>query len=181
MTVIDFNAGCGDYHPPGWVNADVSDACRPDFISDLTDLPFGDGTVGRIFAAHVLEHIEYHHRLPVVLAEFRRVLADDGKFCVVGPDIERAVLLDEPRWKLRAVVAWPKEFQVNGTEEPPRGHAWTSTALFTERALEAAGFSCVSYTRRLKAIADEGWPLLNLDFYQLAYVCHKETYAPDLA
>ena len=172
--MIDLNAGCGAHHPDGWVNADVSGECAPDIHCDLATLPFGGGTVGRIFASHVLEHIEYHVQLPAVLAELRRVLADDGEFCVVGPDIERAVLLGEPSAILRAVVAWPDEFRAGTLPEPPSAHAWTSTALFTERALQSAGFACTSYTRRLKALADEGWPLGSFGYYQVGYICRKE-------
>ena len=174
MLRIDLNAGCGDHHPPGWVNADISDACKPDVHADLAVLPFDDGTAGRIFAAHVLEHQGYHDRLPAVLGEFRRVLADDGELCIVGPDIERAVVLREGHTVLELIIAWPPAFGSWPVKTPPEGHAWTATGPLLERALTAAGFSFECYSWRLKDLPGLGWPLENFAEWQNGYVCRKE-------
>lgn len=175
MLRIDLNAGCGDHHPPGWVNADISDACGPDLHCDLTGLPLGDGTAGRIFASHVLEHNGYHDRLPLLLAEFRRVLADDGELCVVGPDIERAVVLRESPAILELIIARPPAFGLWPAKIPPRGHAWTATGPLVEDALTAAGFTFDCYSHRLSELPDLGWPLETAHAeWQNSYVCWKE-------
>ena len=174
MLRIDLNAGCGDHHPPGWVNADIDPACDPDMCCDLTGLPAGDGTAGRIFASHVLEHNGYHDQLPLLLAEFRRVLADDGELCVVGPDIERAVILRESYWLLDLIIAWPPAFGSWPAKIPPRGHAWTATGPLVEHALTSAGFTFTSWTGRLKDLEAAGWPVVAVHAdWQNAYTCRK--------
>ena len=156
MLRIDLNAGCGAHHPAGWVNADISDVCQPDVLGDLVSLPFAAGTVGRIFASHVLEHQPYRGGLPVMLAEFRRVLAADGELCVVGPDIERAVVLRESHEILELIIAWPAVFGSWPVKTPPEGHAWTATGPLTEDALTVAGFGFECFSGRLRELSAAG-------------------------
>jgi hypothetical protein len=40
-----------------------------------------------VWAAHCIEHL-YEHQVPIALAEFRRVLRDDGFVCVIVPDLQ---------------------------------------------------------------------------------------------
>jgi hypothetical protein len=40
-----------------------------------------------VWAAHCIEHL-YEHQVAVALAEFRRVLSDDGFVCVIVPDLQ---------------------------------------------------------------------------------------------
>ena len=95
-----------------------------------------------------------------------------GELCVVGPDIERAVLESEPRQLLEAIVAWPPDYNRGYTvKTAPVGHAWTPTALFMEHALEAAGFEVTSYSGKLRKLPEQGWPLVNLGDWQHGYVC----------
>ncbi|MBT8208149.1 MAG: class I SAM-dependent methyltransferase [Acidimicrobiia bacterium] len=49
------------------------------YIADMGDLPFADGSFAGVWAASCLMHIP-NDTLPAVLAEIRRVLADDGLF-----------------------------------------------------------------------------------------------------
>jgi SAM-dependent methyltransferase len=173
---IQLNAGCGAHYVDGWLNVDVEERHRADVHADLADLPLADGSVTRVFAAHVLEHLGYDKQLPQVLAEFRRVLAPDGELCVVGPDIERAVILGEPMQLLRSIVAWPAVFNDGNWDAmtPPTGHAWTATGTLVEQALAVARFTPASYSGRLRAVAERGWPLTNFADYQNGYICRKE-------
>lgn len=175
-TGILLNAGSGSHYVEGWLNVDVNADHRADVYADLSGIPLADGCVRWVFASHVLEHLDYHHGLPVVLAEFYRVLADDGELCVVGPDIERAVASGEPSPLLRAIIAWPSDFNLGDwpTMKPPMGHAWTATAPFVEAALSAAGFVCESYCGRLREIAVAGWPLENFGDWQNGFICRKK-------
>lgn len=170
------NAGCGSHYVDGWLNLDVVEEYRADVHASLTDIPLPDRSVDRVFASHVLEHLDYHRQMPLVLAEFLRVLADDGELCVVGPDIERAVACGEPPALLHAIIAWPADFNLGNWPfmTPPTGHAWTATGPFVEHALATAGFTHVTYSGRLRDIAAEGWPLENFGDWQNAYVCRKE-------
>jgi SAM-dependent methyltransferase len=91
------NAGCGPAEAgqlpayfDGWrqVRVDSDPAVSPDVIADLTDLAaIPDGSVDAVWAAHCVEHV-YEHQVPIVLAEFRRVLRADGFAVVIVPDLQ---------------------------------------------------------------------------------------------
>lgn len=89
---IKINVGCGEFRNEDWINIDktkVKGGPKPDIVASADDLPFKDGTVHKIYAGHVLEHIEFE-KIPSVLAEFKRVLVEDGVLVIVGPDLTRA-------------------------------------------------------------------------------------------
>jgi SAM-dependent methyltransferase len=91
------NVGCGPRnsailpsHFDGWrhLRVDVDPSVEPDIIADLTDLSaIPDGSVDAVWAAHCVEHL-YEHQVGVALAEFRRVLREDGFVCVIVPDLQ---------------------------------------------------------------------------------------------
>lgn len=169
---MKLNAGSGRHYVPGWLNVDIAN-CLCDVRADLARLPLSDGCAERIFASHVLEHQEYFRVLPVMLGEFARVLAPGGELCVVGPDIERAVLMGEPRQILDAIVAWPADFNVGRWPQktPPAGHAWTASGPFVEEALLSTGFRVESFTGRLPLVQAAGWPLDNQSDWQNCHIC----------
>ena len=167
------NAGSGDHYVDGWVNLDIDSEIKADVHADLCAIPLPDASCGRILCSHVLEHIDYREQVPRVLAEFRRVLAPGGQLCILGPDIDRAVLLGETPEVLKRIVAWTKEFYAEEWKYvvPPHGHAWTSTQLLTELALDAAGYTWDNYSGRLHRLPVAGWPIGNTAPFQLGYVC----------
>jgi SAM-dependent methyltransferase len=168
------NTSYGPHHPEGWTGVDISPACNPDIVADLAALPFEGKSVDRIFACHVCEHLEYFGQLPAVLAEFRRVLANDGQLCVVGPDIERAILEGEPRQLAEAIVAWPPHYNHGYLMKvAPQGHAWTPTEPFLAHALLEAGFEPQPYSGRLRELGALGWPLVNTGDWQNGFICTK--------
>jgi SAM-dependent methyltransferase len=91
------NVGCGPKHGSvlpayfhDWqqLRVDVDAAAEPDILADLTDLsPIATGSADAVWAAHCIEHL-YEHQVPIALAEFRRVLRDDGFVCVIVPDLQ---------------------------------------------------------------------------------------------
>jgi hypothetical protein len=94
---ILINVGCGpelrvnrsplflDWHQ---VRIDIDEAARPDIVADVTDLsPVEDGAVDAVWSSHCLEHL-YQHQAGGALAEFHRVLTDDGFVVVLVPDIQ---------------------------------------------------------------------------------------------
>jgi len=170
---LQLNAGCGDHYVPDWVNLDIDTGVKADVHADLVSIPLDDSSCTRILCSHVLEHLEYRLQVPEVLLEFARVLAPDGELCILGPDIDRAVLLGEAPEVLKRIVCWQREFYVEAWKFvlPPHGHAWTSTALITELALEAAGFTWVNYSGKLHRLPAAGWPIENTAPFQLGYVC----------
>jgi SAM-dependent methyltransferase len=91
------NVGCGPRNGgalpryfDGWrqLRVDIDPSVQPDILADLTDLsPIPDGSADAVWAAHCVEHL-YEHQVKVALAEFRRVLREDGFVCVIVPDLQ---------------------------------------------------------------------------------------------
>jgi SAM-dependent methyltransferase len=91
------NVGCGPRgassvpaHFATWkeLRVDNDPAVEPDLLADLTDLSaIADGSVDAVWAAHCVEHL-YAHQVSAALAEFRRVVRDDGFVCVIVPDLQ---------------------------------------------------------------------------------------------
>lgn len=91
------NAGCGAAHTQrlpqlfaDWlqIRVDVDPKVEPDIVASITDLSMiSNGYAQAVWAAHCIEHL-FAHEVPVALAEFRRVLIDDGFACIVVPDLQ---------------------------------------------------------------------------------------------
>ena len=91
------NVGCGKRNASAlpayfddWreVRVDVDPRVEPDIVADLTDLaPIADASADAVWAAHCIEHL-YEHQVGQALAEFRRVLREDGFLCVIVPDLQ---------------------------------------------------------------------------------------------
>jgi SAM-dependent methyltransferase len=70
------------------VRVDVDGSVLPDVQAHLTDLsPIADRSADAVWAAHCVEHL-YEHEVRRALAEFRRVLRDDGFVCMIVPDLQ---------------------------------------------------------------------------------------------
>src|SRR5439155_12181018 len=60
----------------------------PDILADITDLSaIETGSVDAICSAHCLEHL-YLHQVGKAVAEAYRILADDGFYCLIVPDLQ---------------------------------------------------------------------------------------------
>lgn len=102
---ISLNLGSGGRGKPDWINIDIvrhhadqSVACDIRF-----GLPFKDMHAERIFAEHVLEHLEFGSEAPRLLADCYRVLKPGGWIRIIVPDgkrwLEAYVYGDNARWK----------------------------------------------------------------------------------
>lgn len=84
--MLKLHLGCGSNSLEGWVNVDIESPIA-DLIHDLRQpLPFPDGSVDRIFAEHMIEHIEYEEAIALI-RECRRVLVPGGVVRVTTPDL----------------------------------------------------------------------------------------------
>jgi Methyltransferase domain len=91
------NVGCGPRNAAtlptyfdGWrhMRVDVDASVEPDIVANLTDLSaIPDASADALWAAHCVEHL-YEHQVGIALAEFRRVLREDGFVCVIVPDLQ---------------------------------------------------------------------------------------------
>lgn len=94
---VFLNAGCGapsNSRVPrffrGWkqIRVDVDPAVKPDLVASIDDLrAIPERTVDAIWCAHCVEHL-FAHQVPLALAEFRRVLREDGFACIIVPDLQ---------------------------------------------------------------------------------------------
>jgi predicted O-linked N-acetylglucosamine transferase (SPINDLY family) len=94
------HVGCGPYNPTAlpeifqtnaWreLRLDINPAVNPDVIGSITDMgAVSDESVNAIFSSHNLEHV-YAHEVPLVLAEFYRVLKPGGMVMINVPDIQK--------------------------------------------------------------------------------------------
>src|SRR5688572_30052085 len=63
--------GCGKRKQPGSIGLDIARITGSvDVVGDLTRTPFRDSSVGRVFAWHVVEHLD---DLPALMAEVWRI------------------------------------------------------------------------------------------------------------
>ena len=91
MQGLAVNLGSGGRGLPGWINMDA----RPNHLDHCIaydirrPLPFATGSVARILAEHVIEHLDFREDIPRVLEEFHRVLQHGGVVRIVVPDAER--------------------------------------------------------------------------------------------
>lgn len=116
-------------------------------------LPFHDGTVDAVFAAHFLEHLT-PAEAAALLAECRRVLKPGAAIRVVVPDLEwmagayaRSLLSLDGEVRARAAQAFLAALNLEGFRAWPDGAAWALArrltraghrALYDRHALSAA-------------------------------------------
>jgi predicted SAM-dependent methyltransferase len=88
---LSLNIGSGGRGLPGWLNTDaVGHPADQTFTCDVRrGVPLSDGSVARIFAEHVIEHLNFKTEVPAVLREFYRVLQSGGIARIIVPDGRR--------------------------------------------------------------------------------------------
>lgn len=99
VTRILLHVGCGPnrkdrttagFNTPEWEERrlDIDERVSPDILGTMTDMSaVASASVDAIFSSHNIEHL-YPHEVPVALAEFRRVLRDDGFVVITCPDLQ---------------------------------------------------------------------------------------------
>lgn len=87
---IKLNVGCGRHVLDGWTNIDIQKspfASRdPEYLCDMKAIPLPDGCADELMAIHVFEHF-YLWEVPIVIAEWRRLLAVGGKIILEMPNL----------------------------------------------------------------------------------------------
>lgn len=98
------HVGCGPKHKdrttagfnnPDWheLRLDIDESVNPDIVGTMTDISaVADASVDAVFSSHNIEHL-YPHEVPVALAEFKRVLKEDGFVVVTCPDLQSVCAL----------------------------------------------------------------------------------------
>jgi tetratricopeptide (TPR) repeat protein len=72
---------------------DINPEVNPDLVGTMTDMSaVASESVDAIFSSHNIEHL-YPHEVPIALAEFKRVLRNDGFVVITCPDLKSVCAL----------------------------------------------------------------------------------------
>ncbi len=75
------------------IRLDIDPSAKPDVIGTMTDMSsVANASVQAVFSSHNIEHL-YPHEVPVALAEFYRVLDDNGIAIITCPDLKSVCAL----------------------------------------------------------------------------------------
>jgi len=87
-SALRLNLGCGHVPLEGYLNVDRRQLPGVDVVSDLDNLPFGQGELDEIFSAHVLEHFPQEQLARQLLPYWLGLLKPGGRFAAVVPDAQ---------------------------------------------------------------------------------------------
>ena len=138
---------------------DIDDTVLPDLVGTMTDMSsVASASVNAIFSSHNIEHL-YPHEVPKALAEFVRVLSDDGFAVITCPDIQSVCALvaedklTEPAYTSPAGPIAPLDILYGHRASMAQGNLYMAHRCgFTERVLtgtlKTAGFASVASIKR---------------------------------
>lgn len=155
------NVGSGDFPAAGWVNVDPWPGVNPDVVATVLDLPFPDGSADRVYAGHVLEHLDYHIEVPAALVEIRRVLTPDGRAVFVTPDCDRINPADH---QLMHDAAH------GGHRWPGDQHKWAATEALLLAAVRVVFPSARAVPPERTSVELGGWPIVAHVLWQCAVI-----------
>lgn len=160
------HVGCGPKHKdqttrgfnqPHWSEKrlDIDESVKPDVVGTMTQMPgVASASMDAVFSSHNIEHL-YPHEVPVALAEFLRVLKDDGFFVVTCPDLQSVCALvaqdklTEAAYQSPAGPIAPLDILYGHRASMARGNLYMAHRCgFTQKVLvatlQAAGFKSVA-------------------------------------
>ena len=149
------------FNTPDWneLRLDIDESVKPDIVGTMLDMSaVRDASVDAVFSSHNLEHL-YPHEVPLALAEFKRVLKDDGFVVIVCPDLQSVCTLvaedklTEPAYISPAGPIAPLDILYGHRVSMALGNLHMAHRCgFTQRVLtgtlQVAGFASVTCMRR---------------------------------
>lgn len=83
------NLGCGANHMEGYINIDIRipKTKQPDFVCDITRLPYKQETIDEIVSYHSFEHLTLNNAYHG-LRLWHKILVKGGKLIIECPDIK---------------------------------------------------------------------------------------------
>lgn len=81
---LKLNLGCGEDYKKGFVNVDVCGKCDLKHDLNVYPYPFKDGSVSKVLAYHILEHLENPIKF---FEELHRILKPLGVLEVIVPHV----------------------------------------------------------------------------------------------
>ncbi len=143
---LRLNLGCGSSLMRSYVNVDwevPANAGGRCFVqADVRHLPFKSSTFDEIYSSHLLEHLEFFE-LPAILAEWGRVLKEDGILKLVLPNAlwywkEFLKRGEDPKFFAQHFYANDRDYGYKGFR-----HRMMYTALSLTHLLEDNGWTVV--------------------------------------
>ena len=131
---------------------DLDPVVSPDYVADICDMvPVRSGSMDALWSSHNIEHL-YPHDVPRALAEFHRVLKEDGVLAMALPDIQRVAqfvavgMLEEPLYSSPAGPICAIDMIYGHRPSMAAGNLFMAhhtgfTPGILEEALETAGFA----------------------------------------
>jgi predicted SAM-dependent methyltransferase len=175
------HVGCGPKHKDrttrgfntdAWyeIRLDIDPSVSPDVTGTMTNMAaVSSASVDAIFSSHNIEHL-YPHEVPVALAEFLRVLSDDGIAVITCPDLQSVCALiaedklTEAAYTSPAGPIAPLDILYGFRRSMAAGNLYMSHRCgFTRKVLHAtlqsAGFASVATFARGRAPFFDLWAL----------------------
>lgn len=153
---LSVNLGSGGKGLSGWINTELRRHPDTSICIDMRrPLPFADGSVARIMAEHVVEHVDFKHDAPAILREIHRILEPGGIVRIVVPDAERYIRAyatkDANEWKALGFERLPDDLRtpmhaINHVFSQDGEHLFGYDFETLAWALRDAGFSNVERT-----------------------------------
>lgn len=167
------HVGCGPKHKPhttlgfntkNWqeIRLDIDPSVKPDVTGTMTDMgQVASASVDAIFSSHNIEHL-YPHEVPLALAEFLRVLSDDGFTVITCPDLQSVCALvaqdklTDAAYTSPAGPIAPLDILYGHRPAMNRGNLYMAhrcgfTRKVLQGTLQAAGFKSVATLARGRA------------------------------
>jgi predicted SAM-dependent methyltransferase len=141
------------------IRLDIDSSVSPDVTGTMTDMAsVASSSVNAIFSSHNIEHL-YPHEVPLALAEFLRVLSDDGFAVITCPDLQAVCALiaedklTEPAYTSPAGPIAPLDILYGLRTSMARGNLYMAHRCgFTEKVLsgtlQSSGFKRVASMKR---------------------------------
>lgn len=154
---LSVNLGCGDRYVDGWVNVDWGTPHKVDERVDLTgELPWDEGSISRVYAGHLFEHLERDDCVSLVKRVLRCADPAGCVFVAVGPDC------DVTRAQVSAGTfdyGWgtPEEIYHGAGRWAGDVHLWETTGPLVARVFRDAGWPVV-HTLTIAQL-EGGWPV----------------------
>lgn len=175
------HVGCGPkrkdrttaaFNTPEWkeLRLDIDSSVEPDVTGTMTDMSaVPNASVQAVFSSHNIEHL-YPHEVPAALAEFKRVLSEDGFVVITCPDLQSVcalVALDKLTDAAYTAPAGPiTPLDILYGHRPPmaRGNLYMAhrcgfTRKVLQGTLQVAGFAAVATMARGRAPFFDLWAL----------------------
>jgi predicted SAM-dependent methyltransferase len=132
---LRLHLGCGKQKWPDWLNVDIDEQVRPDYVHDIVREPWPWSDVEEIAAYHLIEHLSRKDGALLIQRCFA-ALKPGGRLAVECPDFGQGVL----RWQSSSNGRTLQHLFGNQTT-PWQYHLWGYTGDSLAELLKSAGFT----------------------------------------